>query len=144
MFGGRALDRFKSAQTYALPWQQSCWTLLNVISLEQVTSRAREIVATKLASGMDADEFIEIGNADGFKIYVAAGKTLRDSSYLMHDNPRDVFMLVLEGEIEFMFEDGERQAVKPGECFVLPKHLKHQCIFRRLTIAVEGVFEEGL
>ena len=118
--------------------------MLNVISLEDVTSRARKIVSARLAKGVDADEFIEIGNADGFKIYVAAGKTLHNSPYPMHDNPRDVFMLVLEGEIEFMFENGERQTVKQGECFVLQKHLKHQCIFRKLTIAVEGLFEKGL
>ena len=41
--------------------------------LAQVTSRAKEIAVGKLASGTDAD-FIEIGNADGFKIYVAVGK----------------------------------------------------------------------
>ena len=118
--------------------------MLNVISLEDATSRAKKIAETRLARGVDADEFIEIGNAEGFKIYVAAGKTLHDSSYPMHDNPRDVFMLVLEGEIEFIFKNGERQTVKQGECFVLPKHLKHQCIFRKLTITVEGLFEKGL
>jgi len=44
--------------------------------LAQVTSRAKEIAVGKLASGSDAD-FIEIGNADGFKIYVTVGKTPR-------------------------------------------------------------------
>lgn len=117
--------------------------MLNVASLEQVISKAKELAADKLASGMDADEFIEIGNVDGFKMYITAGKTLHNSLYPLHGNPRDVFMLLLEGEIEFVFESGERQVVKSGECFVLPKHLKHLCIFRKLTITVEGVFEKG-
>ena len=53
-------------------------------------------------------------------------------------------MLVLEGEIEFTFEKGEEATVKAGECFVLPKHLKHRCVFRKMTVALEGVYEKGL
>ncbi len=53
-------------------------------------------------------------------------------------------MLVLEGEIEFTFEKQEKTTVKAGECFVLPKHLKHHCVFKKMTIAIEGVYEEGL
>ena len=53
-------------------------------------------------------------------------------------------MLVLEGEIEFTFEKGEKVNVKTGKYFVLPKHLKHYCIFKRMTIVIEGVFEKGL
>jgi quercetin dioxygenase-like cupin family protein len=109
-----------------------------------VIFRVKKLAADKLASHMNADEFMEIGDTDGFKIYVTAGKTIDNSLHSLHENPRDVFMLLLEGEIEFIFESGERETVKSGECFVLPKHLKHQCIFRRLTIAVEGVYEKGL
>jgi hypothetical protein len=43
--------------------------------LEQVTSKAKEIAVGKLVGGTDAD-VIEIGNADGFKIYATVGKTL--------------------------------------------------------------------
>jgi quercetin dioxygenase-like cupin family protein len=53
-------------------------------------------------------------------------------------------MLVLEGELEFTFKDGEKAVVKPGQCFVLPKHVKHKCVFRKLTVAIEGVYEKGL
>jgi mannose-6-phosphate isomerase-like protein (cupin superfamily) len=114
------------------------------MSLEQVISRVKRLAADKLASHVNADEFIEIGDADGFKIYVTAGKTIDNSPHPLHENPRDAFMMLLEGEIEFIFENGERETVKSGVSFVLPKHLKHQCIFRRLTIAVEGVYEKGL
>ena len=98
----------------------------------------------KLAEGMNADEFVEIAEADGLKIYVTAGKTINSSPHPLHKNPRDVFMWIIEGEIEFQFEDGKKSVVKSGECFVLPKHLKHQCIFKKLTIALEGVYEKGL
>jgi mannose-6-phosphate isomerase-like protein (cupin superfamily) len=107
--------------------------------------KAKELAEEKLANGLGADEFVEIGNADGFKIYVTAGKAINGSSQSsLHENSRDVFMLVLEGEVEFPFENGERATVKSGECFVLPKHLKHLCNFRRLTVTLEGVCENGL
>jgi len=64
--------------------------------------------------------------------------------FSFHENPRDVFMLLIEGEIEFMFERGGKTTVKAGECFVLPKHLKHHCVFQKLTIVIEGVYEKGL
>jgi uncharacterized cupin superfamily protein len=51
-------------------------------------------------------------------------------------------MLVLE--VEFTFEKGERVTVKTGQCFVLPKQLKHHCVFRKMTVAIEGVYERGL
>jgi len=53
-------------------------------------------------------------------------------------------MLMLEGEAEFAFEDGKKTIVKTGECFVLPKHLMHRCIFRKMTVGIEGVYEKGL
>jgi len=87
---------------------------------------------------------VEIGNADGFRIYVTAGKTVGDSQDPFHENSRDVFMLILDGEVEFLFQSGEKVDVKAEECFVLSKHLKHKCVFKKLTIAVEGVYEKGL
>jgi mannose-6-phosphate isomerase-like protein (cupin superfamily) len=108
-------------------------------------SKAKELALAKLGKGLGADEIVEIGDADGFKIYVTAGKAIDGSSQSsLHENPRDVFMLVLEGEVEFNFENGERATVKSGECFVLPKHLKHLCNFRRLTVTLEGVDEKEL
>jgi quercetin dioxygenase-like cupin family protein len=53
-------------------------------------------------------------------------------------------MLVLEGEVEFTFENEEKTVVKSGECFALPKHLMHHCIFRKMTVGIEGVYKKGL
>lgn len=117
--------------------------MLRIVKLEDAISKARSLALEKLAKGEDADEFMEIAEADGFKIYVAVGKTI-SASVEFHENPRDVFMLVLEGEIKFHFEDGEKTVVKAGDCFVLPKHLKHSCVFKELTVVVEGVYEKGL
>ena len=115
------------------------------MNLEKAILKAKKLAENKIAKSENADEFVEIGNADGFKIYVTAGKTLKDKSpQVLHENPRDVFMLVFQGEIEFKFENGEKTIVKANECFVLPKHMKHRCVFKEMTIAVEGVYEKGL
>jgi mannose-6-phosphate isomerase-like protein (cupin superfamily) len=119
--------------------------LLRIVNLKETILKAKRLAENKIAKGENADEFVEIGNADGFKIYVAAGKTLKDkNAQALHENPRDVFMLVLQGEIEFKFENGEKAIVKANECFVLPKHTKHSCVFKEMTVAVEGVYEKGL
>jgi len=116
-----------------------------VIDLKKAISKAKKLAEDKLSMGENADEFVEIGEADGFKIYVTAGKTIKDSPPdSLHENPSDVFMLLLEGEIEFTFEKGEKTTVKAGQCFILPKHLKHHCAFKNMTIAIEGVYEKGL
>ena len=117
---------------------------MKIVRLEDAISEAKRL-AEKSAVKESADDFVEIGEADGFKLYITAGKTIRDEFPVsFHENPRDVFMLVLEGEIEFRFEKGEKTVVKAGECFVLPKHLQHHCIFNKMTIAIEGVYEKGL
>lgn len=51
-------------------------------------------------------------------------------------------MLVLEGEIEFAFENAEKKVAKAGECFVLSKHMRHRCIFMKMTVALKGVYEK--
>jgi mannose-6-phosphate isomerase-like protein (cupin superfamily) len=113
--------------------------------LEKAIREARKLAEAKTDSHQDADEFVEIGNADGFKIYVAAAKTVSSlRQQVFHENPGDVFMLLLEGEIEFTFAKGEKVTVKAGEYFVLPKHVKHRCVFRKMTVAIEGVYETGL
>jgi mannose-6-phosphate isomerase-like protein (cupin superfamily) len=118
---------------------------LKIVNLEKAILKAKKLAENKIVKSENADEFVEIGNADGFKIYVTAGKTLKDKSpQVLHENPRDVFMLVLEGEVEFKFENGEKAIVKPNECFVMSKHMKHRCVFKEMTIAVEGVYEKGL
>jgi mannose-6-phosphate isomerase-like protein (cupin superfamily) len=119
--------------------------LLEIVRLENAILKARRLAENKTAKNESADEFVEIGDADGFKIYVTAGKTIKDQSpHVLHENSRDVFMLVLHGEIEFEFENEEKTAVKANECFVLPKHTKHRCIFKEMTVALEGVYEKGL
>jgi len=119
--------------------------LLKITKLEEVVSKAKKLAEDKLAAGENADEFVEIGEIDGAKLYVAVGKTVATQiSERLHENPRDVFMYLLEGEMEFTFENGEKQIVKAGECFVLPKNMKHLCVFRKMTIAIEGVFEKEL
>lgn len=118
---------------------------LKVIDIKEAISKAEKLAESKLAEGKNADEFVEIGEADGFKIYVVAGKTIKDSfPDSLHENPRDVFILVLEGEMEFTFKGKEKTIVKAGQCFILPKHLKHYCVFKKMTIAIEGVYEKGL
>ena len=118
--------------------------MLRTVLVQDAILKARKLADDKLAEGMNADEFVEIAKVDGFKIYITAGKTIDNSPYPFHENPRDVFMWVIEGEIEFQFGDERKTVVKSGECFVLPKHLKHVCIFKKLTIALEGVYEKGL
>jgi quercetin dioxygenase-like cupin family protein len=118
---------------------------MEVKSLKDAISEAKRLAEKKLAKGENADEFVEIAEADSFKIYVTAGKTLKSHTPpSLHENQRDVFMLILEGEIEFTLEDGKETIVNAGECFVLPKHSKHTCTFSRLTIVIEGVHEKGL
>jgi len=118
---------------------------MKIVRLEDAISEVKRLAEEKLAVGESADEFVQIGEADGFKLYVTAGKTIKDDFPIsFHENPRDVFMLLLEGEIKFTFEKGERVTVENGQCFVLPKQLKHHCVFRKMTVAIEGVYERGL
>jgi len=118
---------------------------MKIVRLENAISEAKRLAEEKLAVGESADEFVEIGEADGFKLYITVGKTVKDEfPFSFHENPRDVFMLVLEGEIEFTFDKGERVTVENGQCFVLPKQLKHHCVFKKMTVAIEGVYERGL
>jgi mannose-6-phosphate isomerase-like protein (cupin superfamily) len=114
------------------------------VDFEKAMMKAKKLAETKIAKKENADEFVEIGDVDGFKIYVAAGKTFEDESQVFHENPRDVFMLVLQGEIEFSFKKGEKIVVKANECFVLPKYTRHKCVFKKMTIAIEGIYEKGL
>lgn len=106
--------------------------------------KAKRLAEEKLARSENADEFVEIAEADGFKIYITAGKTIKPIQEDMHDNSRDVFMLVLKGEIQFTFENGEKEIVRTGEFFVLPKHVRHKCVFTKMNIAIEGVYEKDL
>jgi quercetin dioxygenase-like cupin family protein len=117
---------------------------IKVMDFEEATHIARNLAEKKLALDESADEFVEIGNADDFKLYVTTGKTIKDAPISFHENPRDVFMLLFEGEMELVFEDGEKTNIRKGQYFVLPKHLKHYCVFKEMTVALEGVYEKGL
>ena len=113
--------------------------------IEEAIRKVRESARKKLTENKNADEFEQIGEVDGFKLYVTAGKTIRSElTTPLHTNPRDVFMLLLEGSMEFEFEGGEKRIVKKGQCFILPKHVRHSCVFKKMTIALEGVYEKGL
>jgi quercetin dioxygenase-like cupin family protein len=113
--------------------------------IEEAIRKVRECPEKRLAENKSADEFVQIGEADGFKLYVVAGKTMRsETTGSFHENLRDVFMLLPEGSMEFAFENGGKKTVKKGQYFVLPKHVRHSCIFRKMTIALEGVYEKGL
>ena len=113
------------------------------MSVPKAILKARGIAENKLKEGVSADEFVEIGDADGFKVYVTVGRTLENPTSF-HENPRDVFMWIMEGKMQFEFEDGRKSVVKSGECFFLSKHVRHRCIFKELTIAIAGVYEKGL
>lgn len=54
--------------------------MLKIMDLEKNIRTTKELAENKLAKHENADEFVEIGDADGFKIYVTAGKTLEDKS----------------------------------------------------------------
>jgi mannose-6-phosphate isomerase-like protein (cupin superfamily) len=119
--------------------------LLKIVNLERAILKTRKLAQDKIINQQNADEFVEVAEADGFKIYFTVGKDIgTPSREALRENPRDVFMLVFEGEIEFTFEKEEKATVKAGECFVLPKHLKHRCVFRKMTVALGGVYERGL
>jgi quercetin dioxygenase-like cupin family protein len=88
---------------------------MKIVRLEDAISEAKRL-AEKSAVKESADEFVEIGEADRFKLYVTSGKIIKEELPIsFHENPRDVFMLVLEGEIEFTSERGEKTTVKAGE-----------------------------
>jgi hypothetical protein len=73
---------------------------MKVLNLQEAIFKAKQLAEEKLANGESADEFVEVAEADGFKIYVTAGKTLESPiSPSLYENQRDVFMLILEGEI---------------------------------------------
>jgi len=103
---------------------------MKILRVEEAILEAKRL-AEKSAVKESADEFVEIGEADRFNLYVTAGKTIKEELPIsFHENPRDVFMLILEGEIEFRFERGEKTTVKAGECFVLTKTLKAPLCFQ--------------
>ena len=43
---------------------------MKILSLERVVLKAKKLAEDKLARGENADEFVEVGEANGFKIYV--------------------------------------------------------------------------
>ena len=83
--------------------------MLKIVNLQQAILKAKKLAENKINKHQNADEFVEIAEADGFKIYVAVGKTVEGKGPMaMHENPRDVFMLVLHGKMGLAFENGEK------------------------------------
>jgi quercetin dioxygenase-like cupin family protein len=118
---------------------------LKVRRFDEAIRRVQKLAQDKLAKGENADEFVELGEMDGFKLYIAAGKTIQNKKpAAFHENPRDVFMLLLSGEMWLTFENGEKVIIKKGQYLVLPRYLGHHCVFRKMTVALEGVYEKGL
>jgi mannose-6-phosphate isomerase-like protein (cupin superfamily) len=114
-----------------------------VVEFEDAVKKARKLAQEKLDEGDNADEFVEIGDAEDVKFYVTAGKTIRELvSDTFHENLHDTFIYVLDGEMEFTFENGDKAVVKKGQCFVFPKHVMHRCDFKKMTIALEGAYEK--
>lgn len=73
-------------------------TNIKTVNLKDAISKVKQLVESKIADGKDADEFVEIAETDGYKIYVTVGKTIKnDALNSFHSNARDVFMLLLEG-----------------------------------------------
>jgi len=50
--------------------------MLKITSIHEAILEAKRLADGKLTKGISADEFVEVGDVDGFKVYVTAGKTL--------------------------------------------------------------------
>jgi hypothetical protein len=62
---------------------------MKIVNLEKAILEAKKLAKKKLAIGDNADEFVEIGDADGFRLYATTGKTSRMS-------PQFLFMKIQE------------------------------------------------
>ena len=51
---------------------------LKIVSLENAISKAKELARSELSEGLNADEFLEIGEADGLRINITTWKTVDD------------------------------------------------------------------
>jgi len=69
---------------------------MSVFQFDEAKLKARELAEAKLAKGENADEFVQIAEVNGFKLYVCAGKTIKTpGKERFHSNPRDCFHLLL-------------------------------------------------
>ena len=115
---------------------------MKIVRMEDAISEAKRL-AEKLAVKESADEFVEIGEADRFKLYVTSGKIIKEELPIsFHENPRDVFMFVLEGEIEFTSERGEKNS-ESRRMLCSTKTLNVSLVFKKMAIAIE-VYKKGL
>lgn len=118
---------------------------MSLFEFEEARLKASKLAEAKLARGENADEFVQLAEVDGFKLYVCAGKTIKTlGKEHFHSNPRDCFHLLLQGEMELTFENSEKINVAKGQYFVLPKGVEHRASFKGLTIALVGVYEKDL
>lgn len=81
--------------------------------LDEATSNVKKLAEKRFAEDKSANEFVEIVETDGFKIYATAGKIANaKENGSLHENPRDVFVLVIEGKKSSCLElkENDRQS----------------------------------
>jgi len=117
---------------------------MKVMNLEEAADIARNLAREKLTQGKNADEFVRIGEADGFKLYVAAGKTISIRPFQLMKILVMFLCCFSKERGELVLENHKKVTIRKGQYFVLPKHTKHHCFFKDLTVALEGVYEKGL
>jgi hypothetical protein len=64
---------------------------MKIVRLEDAISEAKRLAEEKLAVGESPDEFVEIGEADGFKLYITAGKTVKDEFPFLFMKTKETF-----------------------------------------------------
>ncbi len=45
--------------------------MLKIVDFQEAILKGKRLAEEKLVKGENADEFVEIGEADGFKVYIA-------------------------------------------------------------------------
>ncbi|MGG6268244.1 cupin domain-containing protein [Leptolyngbya sp. AN03gr2] len=55
---------------------------------------------------------------------ISTGQTTPESEW--YDQPRDEWVLLLQGEAQLMYEDGTSIGLKAGDYLLIPAHQKHR------------------
>jgi cupin 2 domain-containing protein len=58
---------------------------------------------------------------------VSTGQTTPEGEW--YDQPRDEWVLLLQGEAQLMYEDGISIELKSGDYLLIPAHQKHRVIY---------------
>jgi len=64
---------------------------MKILNLEKAILEAKKLAKKKLAIGDNADQFVEIGEADGFKLYATTGKTIKMRSQFLFVKIQETF-----------------------------------------------------